>query len=1340
MTFVDREDALAAYDRFLAGPAGTVLAFAGMSGLGKSYLLAELTRRTGAARARVIDLETLVLAGAVPGEPADIAFALADTIATVAEEWAGARFRRYRAARQRADTALAEAYTTVPSVSLVATDGARLDRVAVTVVTDPVAVRAAGIRSLHRDHLARALADDLAAHRTTGRVLLLDSVERLPHLDEADGQSSWFLATLLPRLTGAGLRVVLAGREVPSGTPTVPLREWAPGHTAELLAARGLTDPDLAAAIHRTCGGLPGWVDLAAAAVDAARDSGTGLTADEIARRAATHPVRRWLPEVFLDRLPPAVHAVVTAAAVPRTVGRATVAALLDGVPDGDGWFTALDRYAFVRTETAPDGQVVRTLHPLVRTALLESLRRDDPETLTRLHRRARAHFARIGSPVDERYHAIALRDPAALAGWRLWCDDAVASADFARARTALDLVLAPEQRAVLLTADPGAVVDGELTAAVVSRFTGRRGEAAAHLAEAERLGDRTTMVTVALERARLALGDSRIDDGLGEARVALQIAEDLGLTGEAGDAHDLLGDLSLRAGDPAAAERHLAAAIAAHRLAGIPIGEANALLSLGGLVLRTGSHTRARDLLTEALARYVEAGRRGGQADAHLLLGQAAQYAGDVRAAGTHLRTALRLNEAIGDELGTANCRYRLAEHTTGTDPAAAETEFGALREEYQRLGDRLGAANALRGLATVALRRRDFITAARWLEEAETAYRELDSEYGVAMCRYLRGRLMIDTSDPSEAARLLTLAVDGLNRVEDRPLRAHATMLLATVHIDSGAVSQGETLLREARDDIAATRPGDLGPLDEALARIEHDRRDTGDRLGALAPGPRLLLDLIALVHVADAYSYVIAGVWEPLWGQVFPGRRGPALTTALGALTGAGLITAVTEPTPDVGPVTRYSFADPALRPLARDAVDAVRRDLINELMTAAWMQVFLGTRHAPTGVTERAGLGIALYSLERHDHDTAWTALRDTLPIAARRGDTREVLGMMRETAMRAGNPEWYATYAVAAAGDLDSAAGLLDGTSGHDDTIAAELHRRLLADHRPADALTLADTWAGRSEGAAHARWLDRRARSLYALGRHDDVVTAVREGLAAVDRSAAGLDDADRLRVSLLHCAVGAAKAVHDWDRSLDLNERIQHLLFAAGADEHERAYYRFSDNAALMELGRFDECAQLLDRVGRIFAQHGDETMTAAVDGARALLNARRGRPGAALEPDREALRRAYTARDPRGAARLHVNYANHLRAAGGEAAVRVAHRIAAAVLYDLTGDATEAARAITAARAESTRPPDADTIAGVLTRDPGVDLRALLGTLKPDAADSENAVGRILRSVREG
>ncbi|GGN87129.1 hypothetical protein GCM10010112_69410 [Actinoplanes lobatus] len=1358
--FVDRENALEAFGRFLAGSAGEVLAFSGMSGLGKSFLLAELARRAGPGRARVLDLEALV--EAQPGEHTDVAFALTDAVAAVAEEWTGSRFKSYRAARERAEAALAEAHLRVPTVSLIARDGAQLHQVAVTVITDPVAVRAAGVRSLHRDHLTRALADDLRAHRPAGQVLLLDSVERLTYLDEvadtaSGGQSSWFLSGLLPQLTASGLRVVLAGREalpVRPGTTHVTLEEWAPGHTAELLASRGLGDAELAAAIHRTCGGLPGWVDLAAAAVDAARDSGAGLTAAEIARRAAVHPVQRWLPEVFLDRLPPATHVVLAAAAVPRMFGRAAVAALLDDVPDGDDWFTALDRYAFVRTETGRDGEVTRTLHPLVRTSLLESLRRDDPETLTRLHQRARDHFARIGSPVDELYHRLALRDPSAVAGWRQWCGDAVAAADFAGARTALGLLLAPEQRGVLLAAHPIAVIEGELTSATVCRFTGRPGEAAAHLDEAQRLagrfGNREALGAVAQERARLALRDSRITDGLGEARVALQLAEDLGLPSEIGNAHDLCGDLSLRAGEPAEAEAHFSAAIAAYRLAGNTVGEANALLSLGTLVLRTGNNAQAREHLAGALSRYVEAGRRSGQADAHIALGQAVQQAGDLGTARTHLRTAERIKETLGDDLGAANCRYRLAEMTADEgDPAAAETAFGVLRSDYERLGDRFGVANSLRGLAAVALRRRDFPASARWLERAETAYHELESGYGIAMCRYLRGRLMIETHDPAEAARLLTLAADGLKRAEDRPLHAHAVMLLALLHIRSGAVAQGEGLLRIARNDIAATRPADLGPLDEAISGIERNRRETRDRLGALTPASRLLLDLLALVHVADSYSYVVSGVWAPLWESAFPGRPLPSFAHTAAALTGAGLIEAVTEHTPDVGPVVRYSFADPALRPPARDAIGAERRDLVNELMATAWAQVFFTTRHAPNPTTVRAGLGMAIYSLERHDDDTAWSAVEETLPIAERLGDNREVLGLMREVAMRTGSAERYATFAVAAAGDLDAALEMLDDDdlAGLQDAIAAEIHDRLLSGHRPGDALALAESWAGRSEGAEHVRWLDRRAHGLYALGRHDDVVTAVRDGLSEIDRWADDLDDPDRSRVSLLHCAVGSAKAAHDWQRSLDLNERIQHLLAAAGADEHERAHYRFSDNAALMELGRFDECELLLGRVERVFAQHGDTAMAEAVAVARDLLVARRGDPGAALGGERAALRRAYATRDPLAAARLHVNYANHLRAADGEVAVRVAHRIAAAVLYDLTGNATEAARSVTAARAEpsrqgfrSTRPAGPDALAGVLTRDPGVDLRALLGAVTPRAADVERAIDSIMRAVRKG
>ncbi|MDY7089130.1 MAG: tetratricopeptide repeat protein [Actinomycetota bacterium] len=1321
--FVDRQDALDAFDRFVTAP-DRLLFFSGMSGLGKSTLLAELVRRHGPRRARVIDLESL--AETVPGGHTDLAFAVTDAVAEACVSWTGGRTRRYRLARDKAVTALADAYRQVPDVKVTATGGSTIRDVSINVVTDPAAVRAAGLRAQHRQLLARALADDLRGHDLDGRVLLFDSVERLPYLDEIAGpqeepggtrQTSWFLTSLVPRLLDAGLRVVLAGREPPPpglGAVHVPLAEWAAEHTAEMLESRGVEDRELAAALHRTCGGLPGWVDLAAAAVAEARGSGPGLTASEVARRAAAHPVHRWLPEVFLDRLPPARHAVVTAAAVPRVLGRATLRALLD---DGGVEEDTLDRYSFVRTEIGPDGEPARTLHPLVRTALLESLRRNDPGLLRRLHERARDHFAAVGPEAEHRYHALALADPAAVQAWRRQVDEAITSADFAAARTALDLVLVPEQRPVLLAGHALAVIEGELAASVVGRATHRFDEAVAHLDEADRLAgryrNREAHAAVARERARLALRRNGIADGLDEARIALQLAEDFGLGGEAGDAHDLLGDLSVRAGDLSAAQQHFERAIEAYGKSGVKVGEANALLSLGTLTIRTGDRDRARQLLERALKTYVEEGRRGGQADAHQALGEVALQRHDHDAARRHLMTAERLNVALDDQLGVANCRYRLAELAVA-EPGADE-RFHQVEQDYRRLDDALGVANAHRGRGTAALHRRDFPAAEEHLTRAELEYADLGSAYGQAMCRYLRARLLIERNQPIEAARMLVLALSAFGESDDRSARARAESLLGVLQIESGAVREGEVLLRSARGELAATgRAEDVAAIDEALAKVDADRSGFGRRLETLTPAARLLLDLLALLHPADTFPYVVTGVWPVAWQQTFPGQPPPGLDATQAALTSGGLIAVVDG---------QYTFPEPALRPMVRDAVPAERRTMINELLMVAWIQVFEAGRHAPDSTTVRAGAGAAVYAIERGEFDDAWAVLAEAQPIASALGLDGEILELMRECAMRSGDSSRYASYFVTRAGGPDEALEVIEDLDEAGDDLLAEIHHQFLERHQPAAALALAERIPG-------GRGKALRLNALYALGRHAEVLSGLEEAVA----SAAG----DRERVSVLHDGVGSAKATRQWELSLVLNERIRQLLLAQGASRHELMHYAFSDNAALMELGRFDECSRLLASCEAVFRGAGDEAQLRQVTAARALLATRQGDVTGGLPLDRAALREAYAARDATAAANLHVNYANHLRLAGLDPAERVAHRLAAVILYELTGNESQASRALIQAHAEprrhglrSTMPKRFTELATVVARIPGLDLRALLNSLhSPDAISRAEAL----------
>ncbi len=238
------------------------------------------------------------------------------------------------------------------------------------------------------------------------------------------------------------------------------------------------------------------------------------------------------------------------------------------------------------------------------------------------------------------------------------------------------------------------------------------------------------------------------------------------------------------------------------------------------------------------------------------------------------------------------------------------------------------------------------------------------------------------------------------------------------------------------------------------------------------------------------------------------------------------------------------------------------------------------------------------------------------MADTLPIADEFGDNREILSLMREVALRSGDQARYAVYVVAMAGGPRQALELLDAEDDFADPIAAEIHRGFLDAHQPDAALDLADEMLTRTTGAAHARWLIRRAHARYAMGRHSDVLTGLEETLAAVDRAASELDDPDRQRIASLHYAVGAAKATAQWGLALTLNERVHHLLAAVGADAHEWAHYRFSDYAALLETGRYDECERVLDQCERVFAANNDKAQLRAVGSARAMLAAR---PGAA-------------------------------------------------------------------------------------------------------------------------
>ena len=124
-------------------------------------------------------------------------------------------------------------------------------------------------------------------------------------------------------------------------------------------------------------------------------------------------------------------------------------------------------------------------------------------------------------------------------------------------------------------------------------------------------------------------------------------------------------------------------------------------------------------------------------------------------------------------------------------------------------------------------------------------------------------------------------------------------------------------------------------------------------------------------------------------------------------------------------------------------------------------------------------------------------------------------------------------------------------------------------------------------------------------------------------------------------------------------------------------------------------------------------------------------------------MDLERTAIRLHYARLDPRAIAINHHNLAAHLWEADGDRAGQRAHRLAAALIYQLTGMTHNLAGAQRSLAAEIRADPGADlpaTLGDVIQaaeRTDGVRLGDLIAALQPDRQAAAAALAEILRAA---
>jgi len=224
------------------------------------------------------------------------------------------------------------------------------------------------------------------------------------------------------------------------------------------------------------------------------------------------------------------------------------------------------------------------------------------------------------------------------------------------------------------------------------------------------------------------------------------------------------------------------------------------------------------------------------------------------------------------------------------------------------------------------------------------------------------------------------------------------------------------------------------------------------------------------------------------------------------------------------------------------------------------------------------------------------------------------------------------------------------------------------------------------------------------------------------------------------VRETILDVGRSSAMALGESQQALDLNAAVLASEQARGAGAYEIARFRLNDYGPLLELGRLDEAELLLAGCQQVFEDHADIRMLAQVFGARASLEARRGNLAAALAFEQTSMRYSYARPDIRDIAASHQNLASDLGQAGLDPAAQRAHRLAAAVIYQLTGmthDLADTLRILALELRQDTSGHLPGTLGEVIEsaeRTEGARLRQLIAALQPNPQAAEAALAQIL------
>jgi tetratricopeptide (TPR) repeat protein len=631
------------------------------------------------------------------------------------------------------------------------------------------------------------------------------------------------------------------------------------------------------------------------------------------------------------------------------------------------------------------------------------------------------------------------------------------------------------------------------------------------------------------------------------------------------------------------------------------------------------------------------------------------------------------------------------------------------------------------------------------------------------------------------------------GLLHADESPLRDADA---ATVEHDRGLVRrvlhvvQGHPKLMELAD-ATATDPAQLkaqlttaetaagGQVLDAFFRDGTTALDaaqfldtltgwTTATLAALPEPAQLMARFLACLEDSDRQSVIVDANWADLWQRLDQPGQPPTPAPLLAALAQAALIQPSTPRQDEDGqdaPVTyrMHPGIAQAIHATTSPDVQAATDTELGEF----WRQVDSRARQQEGGeagqVIVRAGLAAAPYLLRLKDWDTAAELLdraviRDPSPTIV-----QAALPTLRAIVEVSPKPEHIARLARALlsidqveAEELlrDALPNVAAARNFHLAAIMAASLSDLLEDAgRLGEALDLSAQAGEYVRLAGLGPWTQlsvqgRRLQLLGRIGEHQQVIDGIRTLQGQMDklpatRGSGELVDPWNVRETILGTGGFSAQALDEWQQALEFNAAILASMRARGASDYLLAYAAYNDSRPLRVLGRFDDLERLLTACQKVFEEYNDLDQLGNIASARANLEGARGNLEAALAFHLTSIRYAYLRREPRDVFIDHYNIANDLWKTGSDPAAQRAHRLAAAIIAQLTGmaaDLADTCRLLARELRQDTGqhlPGTLEEVIAVAEQTEGVRLGELLGALQPSTQATEDALAQILRTA---